>query len=62
MRFRLVQALSGSNGPTSSFVVLCCGLFCSLGAWLCCVYLFVCFLRVLDASRAATFIVRRTVL
>jgi hypothetical protein len=62
VRFRLVQVLSSSNNPTSSFVVLCYGLLCSLGAWLRCMCLSVFFVRALDASQAATFIVRRTAL
>jgi hypothetical protein len=48
MSFRLVQIISWSNRPISIIVVLCCEKYINLLA--------------LDALRAITFIVRRTVL
>jgi hypothetical protein len=55
-RFRLVQAISGVTvlRPVSLFYAIDCF---SLGAWLRCECLYA-----LDASQAATFIVRRTAL
>jgi hypothetical protein len=55
-RFRLVQAISGVTAlrPVSLFYAIDCF---SLGAWLRCECLYA-----LDASQAATFIVRRTAL
>jgi hypothetical protein len=56
MRFRLVQAPRGVTAlrPISLYYAVDCF---SLGSWLRCVAS-----RALDASRAATFIVRRTAL
>jgi hypothetical protein len=42
VKFILVQALSRSNSPMSSFIALCCGLLCLLDAWLCCMCPSVC--------------------